>query len=220
MNKLLKYYSFLLGNKIEKIQKYFTEELKNSENLTFKNIDICFTPSHTAIMNLNFISKKDSESLKFLKLENDHLINLIKIIYILLNLNFDSVKREELLLNLFNKIFKNYNIDHISKHNKFKNLELLFTQIICHNLLLSNNQIFQINDIIQKDKNVFEFSTISKLSKPLSSLTFILKEMIEFSTLTNNNGVLICQLRKQKIHLIKLVEEMEKINEILIHLKD
>ncbi len=66
---------------------------------------------------------------------------------------------------------------------------------------------------------MFDFCSISKISRTFSMLTFIIKEIIDFNTKTTKKGITICNLRKQKIQIFKLIKEKEKINKLIEELK-
>jgi len=87
------------------------------------------------------------------------------------------------------------------------------------NSFLSKNQINQINVILKSHNNVLDFSSISKISKPFSMLTFIIKEIIDFNTKTTKKGILLSNLRKQKILIFKYLKDKEKINKLIQDLK-
>ncbi len=84
-----------------------------------------------------------------------------------------------------------------------------------HNLLLTNDQYARMSDIVEADKNVLNPSYILKSHKPISYITFILKEIYDFVNRKTLDGTLIQDLRKQRQELRKLKENMAKINSIL-----
>lgn len=120
--KLLKYHRVALEANIEKAKKHLTDELSEINNMSYETLETNFKPSRTAINNLNFISKKDSEALKTLKIESQSLVDFVNLIYIMFNLSLKSVKKEDLLVNLYDKLFPKLKVDHISKLKFSKNL--------------------------------------------------------------------------------------------------
>lgn len=113
--KLVKHHRVTLEEKIITAKRVLTDELNENANISYDSLEINFKASRTAINNLNFISKKNSDSLKELKIEDPLLVDLIKLIYILSNESFKQIKKEKLLVNLHEKIFPKLKIDHISK---------------------------------------------------------------------------------------------------------
>ena len=84
-NKLIKSHSSLLEEKIEKAKKVLTEQLSENGAVSYDDLEINFSASRTAINNLNFISIKDSDSLKHLRTEDPFVLDFIKLLYIVLN---------------------------------------------------------------------------------------------------------------------------------------
>ena len=115
LKKLLRYHRLTLEEQIGKAKRLLAAELNQMDNMSYETLETDFKPSRTAYNNLNFISKKDSDSLKNLKMEDQSLVDFIKMVYIICNLSLKSIKNEALLVNLFDKDFPTLKIDHISK---------------------------------------------------------------------------------------------------------
>lgn len=113
-NQLLKNHLFYLEKKFDLTEENLLNELNNVEKITFENLEVEFIPSRTAINNLNFISNRDNQYLKTLKVQDELLLELIKIIYILLKENYKVISKEEIMINLYENILKKYGIDNIS----------------------------------------------------------------------------------------------------------
>jgi len=88
--------------------------------------------------------------------------------------------------------------------------------LVSNSLILSEDQIYQIDDIMNKSNNlVLDFNSIAKISKTFSLMTFILKELIDFSTKKTNKGKLMVSLRKEKLKIENMIQEKEKIIDFL-----
>ena len=129
-NKIIQDYKSFLEKEISKLGKYLIEETKDLEICSFDTLENSFVPTKTAINGLNFISKKEFENLKNYEIENEIIFDFVKIIYVLLKEEYLQIKKEDLMKNLFDKILRKYNIDHISKYYQF------FSQFLQKNIIL------------------------------------------------------------------------------------
>jgi hypothetical protein len=147
----------------------------------------------------------------------NEVIDLIKIIHIILKQKHDNIKPDKLIENLFTIIMPRLKIDTLSKNNYnyiyylFKK-ENLFLNVICHNLILTNNQNKAIISIIENDSNILNPAHIIKICKPASYLTFILHEIYEFINKKTENGVSINFLRKCKNEYSRIKMKLERLN--------
>jgi hypothetical protein len=86
-------------------------------------------------------------------------------------------------------------------------LEQLFLSVICKSINLSKSQLNKINRILQETPKLFNSSHILKISKPISYLTFILKEIYDFSAYRHNpeNITRVIEKRKKELEKLKLI---------------
>jgi hypothetical protein len=117
--ELYKEFSDLIQEKVEKLEKeinlfIFMHNLTNENSL--KNY---FKLSKTAQNCLNFITTKEEESLSLIFDSQENiphlLVNIIKIIYILIDRDYESVPNEKLMQNIQKKFFFEFNVDKLSK---------------------------------------------------------------------------------------------------------
>ncbi len=88
--------------------------------------------------------------------------------------------------------------------------------IICHNLLLTNDQFSKLIKIIENNKNILVSSNIIKINKTMSYVTFIMKEIYDYVNMKTSDGTLIMNLKKQKLELEKLKEKINKLNNLIL----
>lgn len=81
--------------------------------------------------------------------------------------------------------------------------------------MLPEEQIILINDVLNNNDKVLDFNSISKINKTMSLLTFIIKEIIDFNLQKTNNGIVLIKFKKEKLKIIKMMQEKEKINDLL-----
>lgn len=87
--------------------------------------------------------------------------------------------------------------------------------VICHNLLLSNEQYKALLNIVENNKNILNSSYVLKINRVASYFTFILKEIYDYVNLTTGNGVLVQTLKRYKNELLKSREKLNKITKLL-----
>lgn len=107
-------YKNFLEKKILK-SKIFIEEALHHTNHKIEYLENDFHPSKLSINSINFITKIEEEKLKNLKIYDKKLITLAKIIYNLINEDYEEINDVDLLENLYKNIFSKYKIDSMSK---------------------------------------------------------------------------------------------------------
>jgi len=134
-----------IANFYKQKMNYLESKLnKYNENEEVKTLIIkAFTPSKTSQNTLNFISNEEEEN--FFK-NNSQSLNpqitcIIKLLYIILNEDFTSIKEKDLIGNLKSLM--------MTKYNK-QNLKSLFFNVLIYqsNRLLSEKQINEIGNIM------------------------------------------------------------------------
>lgn len=108
---VLEDYTFVLTEKISKLESNLAQIDKETEYLMNKP----FKPSKTAQNGLNFITKEDEINLANQRLDNDEIISIFKIIFVLIRQNTDQIDPALLPEILINKVFKKLKIDNLSK---------------------------------------------------------------------------------------------------------
>jgi hypothetical protein len=184
---------------------------------------------------LNFITKNEEEKIKNLQSNNDKINTIIKIIYILIKENYDEVKNENLIKNLYEKIFPKYRIDSISKliYNFIFNLnfllifniisiENLFLKYICKNIILPDKDIIRIRNLINDNIEIFDMKYYKVFSVGFSFMIFILKELTDYIIQQTTKGIFIQNLRIiykkmkkdvfQKNYCIEILQEYSERN--------
>jgi len=81
--------------------------------------------------------------------------------------------------------------------------------------MLKEEQITEMSLILSNNEKVLDFKSMLTVSKPLSLLTFIFKELIDFNLKKTNNGLFLVKFRQEKIKIFKMMQEKEKINCLL-----
>lgn len=109
---ILEDYRHILIEKISKLESTFSQTHKETQFMLNKQ----FEPSKTAQNGLNFITKEDEISLANERINNDEVINIFKIIFILLKQNADKIDPAILPELLINRVFKKLKIDSLSKN--------------------------------------------------------------------------------------------------------
>lgn len=98
---------------IDTLNKYLNKHCSNLE--IEKLLSNCFAPSKTAQNCLNFITKTEEDTLQNIQEINCDIVNMIKLIYLMINENFDNISNEDLVSNLFLEILPSHNVDSLSK---------------------------------------------------------------------------------------------------------
>ncbi len=214
--EVVKDYAALLTENIIAKENYLSFYLSNPEDE--KLICKSFVPSKTAQNSLNFITKEEEiiltqENISTLPVR-DEIIGIFKIIFLLIRQNFEKVDETLLPEYLINKILVKLKIDNLS-NIICKNLEILFQNLICNNLLLSHEQISKIISIVEKNENVLNPTHILKSCKVAACVTFIIKEIYEYVTVKAHDSTPILLLRKHRNNLRKMKEKLYRINWIL-----
>lgn len=73
-----------------------------------------FLPSKTAQNSLNFLTKEDEINLNK-QCDLEQIQNLFKLIYILLNEDYESISPQDLITNLITNVLSKYKVESISK---------------------------------------------------------------------------------------------------------
>ncbi len=173
-------------NNLEKIKEVYEKEkekIKEKEkekiDLNKKNEISIFTPSKTALNCLIYITKEEMSNLK----NNTSVeIGLIfKLIYIIIDENYnENTTASKLIENFIKVILLKYKVKDL------KNLLIHY----CNkntNLNLNQTKIDKIKDIINKNPKLISNNDIKKINRPLSYITYLLKEIHDYINNKNDN---------------------------------
>ena len=188
-NKLNEYVSKYNINQFEEPFKY-NEKSKEKLNLITQNneIDLC------------------SKSQPFI------IINLFTIIYIILGENYLEIPTKNLIINLYQTIFKKYKINSISKF--YLNLfifiiENLFLDIIPQKVNLSQIDINKINQLKNENPKLFNFNEMMKVSQSCSYLVLCLIDYFNYINKIYDDGTTYNEIKeansKLKTYKSKLI---------------
>lgn len=203
----------ILRKRIEKIEKailqkdYFIKEYSRDPSIE-SLINKQFTPSKTAQNGLNFVTKGEEESLCS-KEQPEEIINIFKLIYILVGQDYTNINPQKLIEHLIVEVFPILGVENISKIKYYKlYLESLFLNYISKNTDFTDKQYEEMIKIIHENPKILSSSDLLKLSRSVSYMTFILKELYEFSSQKTNDGTSLFSLRKAKKELNGLNEKL------------
>jgi hypothetical protein len=82
---------------------------------------------------------------------------------------------------------------------------------ICDNLSLSKIQIEKINSIILENPNILQSHIMVKYNKPISFITFIIKEIYEFLNRKTEKGELYIKIKQNFVLLSNLKQNLKKL---------
>lgn len=114
IKKLVYDYKNYLENKILQ-SKICIEEALYETDFNIDNLENEFIPSKISINSLNFITKSEEEKIRKIKIEDEKIIKITKIIYVLIGEKYEDISQENLIENLYGNIFPKINIDSMSK---------------------------------------------------------------------------------------------------------
>ena len=173
-------------NNLEKIKEVYEKEkekIKEKEkekiDLNKKNEISIFIPSKTALNCLIYITKEEMSNLK----NNTSVeIGLIfKLIYIIIDENYnENTTTSKLIENFIKVILLKYKVKDL------KNLLIHY----CNkntNLNLNQTKIDKIKDILNKNPKLISNNDIKKINRPLSYITYLLKEIHDYINNKNDN---------------------------------
>ena len=188
--------SFLLEAKIDALSKTVTE----IENTLSKYDDVDsyinknFTPSKTAQNSLTFVTKEEEKNLiKKEDLPNE--IGLIfKLVYYIIDEQFDKeLPTNKLIENLINVVFPKY------EAKDLRNLLINFANQN-QNLNITETKFNEVNELIKANPKILSSIDMARINRPISYLTFFIKEVFDYMNLKTTDGMYYYDLRnKSKI---------------------
>ena len=187
---------------------YLNEKIKELE----KKVENCddklktqFSATKTAEMTLNFITSNIENEFKLnlfnnIDDENEKIYcyNYVKILYLLLDENYEEIKNENLVKQLYQKI-----------NNKgYQNLKDYLYYLYIKNIKEKkiNDNIDKINNILIQSPDLLNFKYTFRYDKFISYTCFLFKEIINFS----NEKIDTFKLKKDCLNFIDIINN--KIN--------
>jgi hypothetical protein len=140
---------------------------------------------------------------------NNDILNVIKLIYIMTNEDFDSTPNEQLINKLFSEILPKCQVDSLSKF-KF-NIESLFIQEIFAKFTPNRLQLEKLNSIIKDSPHIIHLNGMLRSNKALHYVTFSIKELVEFFNRKTETGELLLNCKKAALNLNQFMADLEKL---------
>ena len=175
LRKITSIPKILAANKYFLIEK--KTEIEKKIKLCYDKVNKGFTPSKTAEMTLNFISSKIENEYKYTVLEkiNDkeeinYFIQFSKLLFVLVNENFEGDSEFKIINALYEKINR-------KGYEKIKDyLYLIYIKKNKENKIIEN--IEKLSEIINEYPNLSDYLTSLKYCKFISYTYYLIKEII------------------------------------------
>ena len=204
-----------------KDQKDFLEDKINELNqkMILCNIilDKPFVASKTADITLNFITSlqeiefKDFPILMASDEEKKYYVNYIKILYYLLNEEFENCDDEPDMLDKSNIISLRRDL-----YSKINNKGYKSIRDYLYNFYIKNKgtikeipKIVEINYLVSQVENMFETHTSLKICKFISFTTYLIREIISFGNNIKSSVELLIKAKNMNDIVIKKLENIE-----------
>ena len=164
-----------------------------------------FEPSKTSRNGLNFVSNKDLLTYEG-KEQPIVLTNLLKLIYFLAKET--QVEEANLAKHLISTVFV---------ERKVTSLKEFFLNILVKNTDFSDEEFRQLAAFYEENKKALG-PGLMKISRSLSYISFILKEMMDYIIESNKSfkGVLIQEIRQSNREMTLIEEELKKLEKITL----
>jgi hypothetical protein len=134
-----------------------------------------------------YLINKDDETYLTTKSQSKNILNLITIIYIILNENYMKIPTQNLIIHMVNTLFKKYNVDSI---------KMLLLYIIPQKTDISSEQMSQMRMLITENTNIFSIcETNNNISKIGSYISLCIKEYYNYVNTQFNDGVTLFQIQ-------------------------
>ena len=209
-----------------KEQKDFLEDKVNELNqkMILCNIilDKPFVASKTADITLNFITSLQEMEFKEFPIlmasdeEKKYYVNYIKILYYLLNEEFENGDDEPDMLDKNNIITLRRDL-----YSKINNKGYKSIRDYLYNFYIKNKgtikeipKIVEINYLVSQVENMFETHTSLKICKFISFTTYLIRELINFGNNINSSVELLIKAKNMNDIVIRKLENIENIENI------
>ena len=209
-----------------KEQKDFLEDKINELNqkMILCNIilDKPFVASKTADITLNFITSLQEMEFKEFPIlmasdeEKKYYVNYIKILYYLLNEEYENGDDEPDMLDQNNIIALRRDL-----YSKINNKGYKSIRDYLYNFYIKNKgtikeipKIVEINYLVSQVENMFETHTSLKICKFISFTTYLIRELINFGNNINSSVELLIKAKNMNDIVIRKLENIENIENI------
>ena len=190
-------------------------QIQSIENLFSKYNDIdnyiskTFYPSKTAQNSLSFVTKAEEANLiKKNDLHNDIGL-LFKLVYIIIDEEYDDdTPPNKLIENLVNVVFPKYEVTDV------KNLLLNYVNKN-KGIKIDDRKHAKMNDIIETNSKILTSMHMARLNRPISYLTFFVKEAYDYVKLQTSDGVFYYDLRNKSELLSKAKERVDVLKKVI-----
>ena len=188
--------NFLLEAKVDVLSKQVTEiesTLSKYDDVD-SYINKSFTPSKTAQNSLTFVTKE--EEMNLIKKEDlpNEIGFIFKLVYYIIDEKFDKdLPTNKIIENLINVVFPKY---------EAKDLRNLLTTYVNQNqnLNITEEKFNEVNELIKANPKILSSIDMARINRPISYMTFFIKEVVEYMSLKTSDGVYYYDLRnKSKI---------------------
>ena len=188
--------NFLLEAKVDVLSKQVAEiesTLSKYDDVD-SYINKSFTPSKTAQNSLTFVTKE--EEMNLIKKEDlpNEIGFIFKLVYYIIDEKFDKdLPTNKIIENLINVVFPKY---------EAKDLRNLLTTYVNQNqnLNITEEKFNEVNELIKANPKILSSIDMARINRPISYMTFFIKEVVEYMSLKTSDGVYYYDLRnKSKI---------------------
>jgi len=212
---LLKDYAEMITKTIKNHRKVINSFISSHKIRNSSILSNRFLLTKTAQNCLNFLTKKEESDLKQ-KFNHGNiselLVDVLRIIYILLDKDPNTVKTERLMDNMISNIYNEYGVDNLSKICLNLILESLLFKLVSDyrqgEVILQKRQIRLIKEIVEKNKNVLNYGFVLQQSKAASYITFFLIELYDYYNLKTEDGVDVFDVRNKNIEVERLEKQL------------
>ena len=203
--------TFILQHEVDTLSL----QIQSIENLFSKYNDIdnyiskTFYPSKTAQNSLSFVTKSEEANLiKKTDLHNDIGL-LFKLVYIIIDEEYeDDTPPNKLIENLVNVVFPKYEVSDV------KNLLLNYVNKN-KGIKIDDRKYTKMSNIIETNSKILTSMHMARLNRPISYLTFFVKEAYDYVKLQTSDGVFYYELRNKSEMLTKLKERVDVLKKLI-----
>lgn len=175
-----------------------------------------FAPSKTASNGLNFITKEEENNL-IKKEQSNEVLNIFRCIYIIINENYEGIPSNKIIENLLLNIFHKRKIENLSKEHL--KAEYLFFNTFPGNLnVFTQSQHESLLKLQQDNPKLLNSSDLLKMSRSVSYMTFILKEVFDYLNMKTSDGTFIYMIRTARKTNPLIKEKIDKLQIVLNNL--
>ena len=190
-----------LKNQISELENYFSK-WGDIETYLSKQ----FVISKTPLQSLVFFTKSEEQNLLKKLDETPKEVGLVfRFLYYFLDEPFDENSSDkDLISNFLNNFYTKHNVKDI------KNLLMNYANNN-KDMNLTKEKYDKLQNLIDSENKIINPIAFAKINRPISYLTFFIKEVNEFINLKTLDGVFYFELRVKNAELQKLKKELEII---------